>query len=772
MAGHSKPNETVNAERVVARMADANNTGINIVVLDASRWNPYPDSKGKGFYRHGLSPMRGFRNTLISFASDEGEVAFDGNGRNSLYTQHLIRALRRGTHRRIEIEDVFRQVASSVSEESGGQQSPWYQSTLIEDYCFGSCSRPVASEPKEMKRERLTELYQMQSRSGVSMEVEQEHPAQPATEREAAIEVPPTAKYECGFWANLFGQCEKSPKKDVTTIERYPTVEHRDRVPVGQTFSVKVSLTEDLITPQVAATASKHTGKHSQAKMIKKDDKGEAIWMSLSNQLKVPTPTNGQDAWEIEVELSAPAFNFQGSDFLTITLPLQGDSEIARFRLTPKPIQGLEKKQKIYALLWHQGVYLARIMREITVTNQSWKGLQLVPGSISPKKEPKQVLPLNLRSPDLTLYLEHKQSPDSSRISLHSRRLQRVTGSFERTADLSKWLNNNYKQFALASQNIFRKTIITKKPPKSEIDKNIALMIGFGRQLYDKFAPQEFKTVFWKLKDELGDKFNTIHIFTDDPLVPWELMIPSRDKEELRFLGIDFQVARWHLNDTQQQLARPAQSFGLQKLFAIVPKYPDDNWGLISNELSVLKKMTHFYRVLRRYEEVSNLFRNAHTNNSIIHFAGHGIVQESQPGLVRYAIKLEDGELNVMTWRGLMPRSHQTHPLFFFNACDVGQAHHVANFVDGWAPAVLEAGATGYIGGLWPLASRGATEFAEKFYQQLEANLQTEKSANVAELLQKTRQHFYQNGDPTFLGYVYYGDPHFQLSKSILKQKK
>ncbi len=240
-------------------------------------------------------------------------------------------------------------------------------------------------------------------------------------------------------------------------------------------------------------------------------------------------------------------------------------------------------------------------------------------------------------------------------------------------------------------------------------------------------------------------------------------MIPSRANEELDFLGIDFQIARWHISENPAQLDRPSQFLNMQKLLAIVPDYPDDQLAAVSNELEVLQNMTGFRRVSGRYDVLSQLFKNAETDNSLIHFSGHGIVQKTRQGLTRYAIKLEDGKLDLMTWRGLMPRHHQTHPFFFFNACDIGQAHHVANFVDGWAPAVLEAGASGYIGGLWPLVNKGATAFAELFYQQLEAILKAERPANVADLLRKTRKRFYENGDPTFLGYVYYGDPHFQL---------
>jgi hypothetical protein len=130
---------------------------------------------------------------------------------------------------------------------------------------------------------------------------------------------------------------------------------------------------------------------------------------------------------------------------------------------------------------------------------------------------------------------------------------------------------------------------------------------------------------------------------------------------------------------------------------------------------------------------------------------------------MEYAIRLEDGELDPMIWRDWFSGRKQVHPFIFFNACDVGQAHHVANFVDGWAPAVLESGASGYIGGLWPLADRGAADFGTQFYQQFVEELKEVNSVTMADVLRHIREQFYENGDPTFLAYVYYGDPDFRL---------
>jgi len=545
--------------------------------------------------------------------------------------------------------------------------------------------------------------------------------------------------------------------KNITTIERYPTIEFRDKVKVEQEFTVQVSLTEDSVTPQVKIQVT--------------PDKSAGVHLTTDKQLSIDLP-NEQDSWEIEATLSVDnkAFEIIGKDTIKIILPREGDSTVARFKLIPKTIQEPKKVQKIRVTLWHEGTYLAKLERNITVINNSTNNhLRMLSTPIKPiyannstaskskkskrleNKEKKLKLSIDLKSPDMTIYLEHQ----ISRISINSKFLQRLAGNFSRPTGLSKWLNNNYKKVAIRG----KKT----KRTQQEIDKNIALLTGFGRQLYNKFAPQEFKTIFWKLKDKLGDEFNTIHIFTDDPMIPWELMIPNRDGQELNFLGVDFQIARWHINNSSNQLERPSQFTNLQELLAIIPKYSDNILASARNELKTLKKITGFRQITGNYASVGKIFKTSANDNNIIHFIGHGTVQNIGQNLFNYAIKLEDSELDLMTFRGMIPHPPKIHPFFFFNACDIGQAHHVANFVDGWAPAVLEAGASGYIGGLWPLSNQGATKFAEQFYQKLEQNLATGQPANVAEILRQTRKQFYKNGDPTFLGYVYYGDPHFRF---------
>jgi CHAT domain-containing protein len=126
---------------------------------------------------------------------------------------------------------------------------------------------------------------------------------------------------------------------------------------------------------------------------------------------------------------------------------------------------------------------------------------------------------------------------------------------------------------------------------------------------------------------------------------------------------------------------------------------------------------------------------------------------------------LEDGELDTTTWRGMAEAASSNHTFFFFNACDVGQAKHSGNFIDGWAPAVLGAGASGYIGALFPVNDQIAAKFSVLFYELLQRQMQV-GPADVSATLERARREIYQStGNPTALAYVLYGDTNLMFYK-------
>jgi tetratricopeptide (TPR) repeat protein len=110
---------------------DRGSSGVTMVVLDACRNNPFPVSRGA--MRAGLVQSSGPVGTIIAYSTAPGDVALDGDGRNGLYTKHLLQQM---TQPNIKLEDVFKRVRVAVSDETHGSQVPWENSSLKGDFYF------------------------------------------------------------------------------------------------------------------------------------------------------------------------------------------------------------------------------------------------------------------------------------------------------------------------------------------------------------------------------------------------------------------------------------------------------------------------------------------------------------------------------------------------------------------------------------------------------------------------------------------------------------
>jgi hypothetical protein len=77
----------------------------------------------------GLAQIRGAQGTLISFATQPGNVAQDGSGRNSPFTEALADTIRKPG---VEVLQTFNQVGLQVMRATGGSQIPWTSSSPID----------------------------------------------------------------------------------------------------------------------------------------------------------------------------------------------------------------------------------------------------------------------------------------------------------------------------------------------------------------------------------------------------------------------------------------------------------------------------------------------------------------------------------------------------------------------------------------------------------------------------------------------------------------
>ena len=126
--------EAVSADWVIEQMRYARNR-LNIVVLDACRNNPFTRSM-RGV-DHGLATMDAPAGILIAYSTAPGQVAADGNGENSPYTEALTRAIR-DIHE--PVEQVFKRVRVGVMGATAGKQVPWESSSLTGDFYFAAPS--------------------------------------------------------------------------------------------------------------------------------------------------------------------------------------------------------------------------------------------------------------------------------------------------------------------------------------------------------------------------------------------------------------------------------------------------------------------------------------------------------------------------------------------------------------------------------------------------------------------------------------------------------
>ncbi len=102
-------------------------------MLDSCRDNPLAETlKRSGATRsgsigRGLTKMEAPLGTIISFSTQSGQTADDGDGRNSPYTSAFLKHIEAPS----EIGDVFREISSDVYERSRKTQLPELSLSII-----------------------------------------------------------------------------------------------------------------------------------------------------------------------------------------------------------------------------------------------------------------------------------------------------------------------------------------------------------------------------------------------------------------------------------------------------------------------------------------------------------------------------------------------------------------------------------------------------------------------------------------------------------------
>jgi hypothetical protein len=112
---------------LILRQMEGSGTKLNLVLLDACRNNPF-GGRGLRSAEGGLAQMRAPEGTLLSYATQPGNVALDGDDGHSPYTRALVQTMQKPG---LDVFQTFNEVGLIVKSATANSQQPWVSSSPI-----------------------------------------------------------------------------------------------------------------------------------------------------------------------------------------------------------------------------------------------------------------------------------------------------------------------------------------------------------------------------------------------------------------------------------------------------------------------------------------------------------------------------------------------------------------------------------------------------------------------------------------------------------------
>ncbi|GAB6051223.1 hypothetical protein JCM17960_00430 [Magnetospira thiophila] len=134
--------EAVEATALLDTMRNAG-APINVVILDACRDNPLPRRSRSA--SRGLTVAKvpsGVKGVAMLYSAGPGESAQDGpKGGNGVFTGQFLQALEQPG---LTVEQVFKETARRVNQQTHGKQTPWINTSLTGDFYFKPGTKTAA----------------------------------------------------------------------------------------------------------------------------------------------------------------------------------------------------------------------------------------------------------------------------------------------------------------------------------------------------------------------------------------------------------------------------------------------------------------------------------------------------------------------------------------------------------------------------------------------------------------------------------------------------
>jgi len=409
-----------------------------------------------------------------------------------------------------------------------------------------------------------------------------------------------------------------------------------------------------------------------------------------------------------------------------------------------------EQNAALSALFTYDGHPSGRVTRRFRVENGKLISMQVPPTDAGGKQpatlQPKVAVSTGLDAYDLTISVLDTGENDGRHFHLIAdapaigKRLESTWNLGTRTEQI---VSNYMKRFV--ADNL--------KPTT-----RLAELTGAGVELF-RATPGDFQKLFWEMIDA-GKPPNTILVVSDDPYIPWELMVPRRTvpgkvPETRRPLGVEFSVGRWIRGD----YTSPPQQISLDRTYVIAP-----NYVMAAKNLKWAPQEAKFvcesFQPSRAIDPADlDKIREALQEHgaTLLHFICHGAAGAGADQTVYLRDMVNNLSCAVVEGSDeFVTAFFRDHTFVFLNACEVGRTAPALVGINGLPVTFLRLGASGVIAALWSVKDDLAHQVAEKFYT---AVLQ-QPQIPFAEILRDIRSQAYTGrAEDTYAAYCFYGSP-------------
>jgi hypothetical protein len=285
-------------------------------------------------------------------------------------------------------------------------------------------------------------------------------------------------------------------------------------------------------------------------------------------------------------------------------------------------------------------------------------------------------------------------------------------------------------------------------------------LLAAGHRFWE-VAPKPFTEVLGKLI-AAGAAVEHIYIASEEPTMPWELIVPSfpddtglpADRDPL---GVEFAIGRWTRGDSSS----PPQRVQVSDSVVIAPTYEQKPLDA-TQELAFLTEHLAGSKVDEATIDSLDDYFSKHSA-SVVHFVCHGAAGVEDDDAIYLDANEELSAGVARTLDGFKALCRARRPLIFINSCEVGRLVPSLGGVAGFPKTFADLGARAIIAPLWPVRDTIASKVAVDLYRRA----LDESERTLAEIVRDIRARAFE-ADPfedSYAAYCFYGDPMSPLER-------